>query len=256
MFKRVQLLGGNLCVQGGVNRSKRGSELFAIFPARKIQAVTNQVHDACLKRGSLVRSAKGLRNSLQAIGDGDQNIFNTACLEVVEDLEPEFGALCVLDPQPQDVAAAVGQNPQRQINCLVAHNGFFSNLDSQRVKEDHRIHRFERPVLPGADLGHDGVGDRADELRAHFRAVLLGQKPLNLSYRHAARIHRDDLVIKAGEAPLVLGDEQGLKAAVSVARNLQAHRAVLGHYGLGCLAVAQIGRVLGLLAGCKTEVVA
>jgi len=48
-------------------------------------------------------------------------------------------------------------------------------------------------------------------LRRHLGGVLLGQKGLDLAHRHAARVHGDDLVVKAGEAPLVLGMRIGSK---------------------------------------------
>jgi hypothetical protein len=49
---------------------------------------------------------------------------------------------------------------------------------------------------------------------------LLGQKSLNLAYRHAPGVHGDDFVVETGEATLVLGDEQGLEATLTVARNV------------------------------------
>jgi hypothetical protein len=77
---------------------------------------------------------------------------------------------------------------------------------------------------------------------AHLGAVLLGQEALDLAHRHAARVHRHDLVVEAGEAALVLGDEQRLEAAFAVARHLDAHRAVLGQHGLAAAAVAMVVR--------------
>jgi hypothetical protein len=95
----------------------------------------------------------------------------------------------------------------------LAHDRFSADLHAQRVEEDHRVHRFERAALPSSDLGHDRVGDRADEIGADLSAVLLGQKPLDLAHRHAARVHRHDLVVKAREAALVLGNQQRLEGA-------------------------------------------
>lgn len=82
--------------------------------------------------------------------------------------------------------------------------------------------------LPGGDLGHDFVGDRADELGRNLSAVLLLQKALDLTHGHAPGVHRNDLVIKAGETPFVFGDQYGRETAVSVARNLDTQGAVLG----------------------------
>ena len=52
--------------------------------------------------------------------------------------------------------------------------------------------------------------------------------PLPLAYRHATGVHRDDLVVEPGKAPLVLGDQDRCEAAVAVARDLHLKRAVIG----------------------------
>ena len=49
-----------------------------------------------------------------------------------------------LDPQAQDVARAVGQHAQRQVDGLVAHDRVLADLDPQSVEEDHRVHRLQR----------------------------------------------------------------------------------------------------------------
>jgi hypothetical protein len=160
--------------------------------------------------------------ALEAVGHGDQDVGHAAGLQVVEDLHPELRTLGAFDPQSEDVARAVGQHAQRQVDRLVAYHGVLADLDPQRVEEDDRVHRFQRAGLPGADLGHHGVGDAADELRRHVHAVLVGQEALHLAHGHAARVHGDDLVVEAGEASLVLGDEQWLEARIAVARHVDA----------------------------------
>lgn len=39
---------------------------------------------------------------------------------------------------------------------------FFTDLDAQGIEENNRIHRFQGPLLPCADLRHDFLGYRAD----------------------------------------------------------------------------------------------
>lgn len=106
------------------------------------------------------------------------------------------------------------------------------------IEEDHRVHRLQRARLPGPDLGHHRVGDRADELRADLGAVLLGEETLDLAHGHAARVHSHDLVVEAGEASLVLGDQDRLERALPVARHLDTQRPVLVQHGLAAGAVA------------------
>jgi hypothetical protein len=42
---------------------------------------------------------------------------------------------------------------QRLLGGLGAHRGGVADLDPQGIEEDHRVHRLERPVLPGGELG-------------------------------------------------------------------------------------------------------
>src|SRR4051812_32188072 len=47
--------------------------------------------------------------------------------------------------------------------------------------------------------------------------------PLNFPRAHAARVHRNDLVVKAGETRLPFADNFRLVATVAIARGLQRH---------------------------------
>lgn len=49
--------------------------------------------------------------------------------------------------------------------------------------------------------------------------VHLGQEALDLAHRYAACVHGDDLVVKAGEAALMLANELRLERALAVAGN-------------------------------------
>jgi hypothetical protein len=86
-------------------------------------------------------------------------------------------------------------------------------------------------------------GDTSTEM--HF-----GQKAMYLAHRHAARVHDDDLVVKAREAPLVLADQLRLEAGMPVARHFDVQRPGVGQHRLGAPAVAVVRRArrLGLAA--------
>jgi hypothetical protein len=59
--------------------------------------------------------------------------------------------------------------------------------------------------------------------------------------RHAAHVERDDLVVKAIEAPLVVAHDLGLKRAGAIARRADRHAAALGVQRLGGAGVAAVG---------------
>jgi hypothetical protein len=106
------------------------------------------VHDAGLQRDGREHRLQRFAHALQAIGDGNQDVLRATGFQVVEDFHPEFGALCVFDPQPQNVTAAVRQDAQGQVHRLVAHHGVLADLHPQGVKEHHRVQPLERSRLP------------------------------------------------------------------------------------------------------------
>jgi len=161
----------------------------------------------------LVRRRNRLSQPLQAVDHGDQNVVAAACAQLVEHLEPELGSLGLLDPNPQNLARAVGQHPQSEVDGLVPHHRVVADLHPQAIEEHYRVHRLERPVLPGDHLRHHLVGDLADELGRHLGAVHLHQVALDLAHRHAARVHPNDLLVEAREAALVLAHDSRLEAA-------------------------------------------
>ena len=52
--------------------------------------------------------------------------------------------------------------------------------------------------------------------------------PLDLAHAHAARVHRDDLLVEAVEAPLMAGHDLRLEAAAAITRPLDPDAAVVG----------------------------
>ena len=87
------------------------------------------------------------------------------------------------------------------------------------VEENQRIARLERPVLPFGDGLEHGVGDRRNQVRRHLQPVKLQEMALDLANRHAARVHRHDLVVEAGKPPLVALDQLRIECAFPIARN-------------------------------------
>jgi hypothetical protein len=57
------------------------------------------------------------------------------------------------------------------MNSLVAHQPFVADLNPQRVEEDDRVDRIERPVLLLAHLVEHGIGDPVDQSLPRRRPV-------------------------------------------------------------------------------------
>ena len=69
---------------GRVDRLQGRCQRLAVLPARVVQAVADQVHDAGLQRRGREHRRQRLGDALEAVGDGDQDVGHAACLEVVE----------------------------------------------------------------------------------------------------------------------------------------------------------------------------
>ena len=68
---------------------------------------------------------------------------------------------------------------------------------------------------------------------------------LYLAHRHTSGIQRDDFVVKACPAGLVLGDELGLKAAVAVTGHRDRQFAEIALERLLALAVTGVASYIG-----------
>ena len=168
---------------------------------------TMQVWTMVSGKTAPIASGKPLRPSTTAI-----RISPTPrALQLVHHLEPELGALALLDPKAEDVLVALGIERQRDVDGLVVDQTLVADLHPQRIEEDDGIDAIERPVLPVADLLEHRIGDPADQIRRDLDAIELLQVALDLADRQAAGIERDDLAVEAVEPRLPLGHERGSK---------------------------------------------
>ena len=72
--------------------------------------------------------------------------------------------------------------------------------------------------------------------------------PLNFAYRHPPGVHGDDLVVKAGEAPFVFGNEDRFEAPLLIAWYVDQERLVFRQHGLAADTVAVVADLAGFLA--------
>jgi hypothetical protein len=180
------------------------------------------------------------RACLEPVDDGDQDVVDAPGLELVHHLQPELGALGLLDPQPEHLLLAFAVEGERDIDGFVADQAFVADLDPQRVEKDHRIDRVERPVLPFPNLLEDGVGDPADQIGGNLNPVKLLQVSLDLANREAPGIEADDPIVEPMEPGLPFGDDLRLKAAIAVARHRDLDRSVIADHGLARIPVAAV----------------
>src|SRR5713226_9564378 len=150
----------------------------------------------------------------------------------------ELGALGLLDPQPQHLFLAVAVEGEGNVDRLVAHQPLVADLDPQRIEENHRINRIERPALPFPNFLENRIGDPADQIGGNFDPVELLQ--VDLANRQTPRIEADDPIVETVEPGLPLGDDLRLEAAVAVARYRELDRAVVAEHRFARMAVAAV----------------
>lgn len=144
------------------------------------------------------RAGNGLREALEAIDRGNQDVADTASLELVHDPQPELRALRLLDPHAQDrFCAADGE-----VYGLVAAQSLVADRHPERVEVDDRVGRFQRPVLPRGNLVDDAVRHRRDQVRRYLDAVELAHVGLDVSSAHSPGVQGDSLLVKTGKTPL------------------------------------------------------
>src|SRR5712692_7098104 len=152
----------------------------------------------------------------------------------------ELGALGLLDPQPQHLFLAVAVEGEGNVDRLVAHQPLVADLDPQRIEENHRIDRIERPALPFPNFLENRIGDPADQIGGNLDPVELLQVRLDLANRQTPGIEADDPIVETVEPGLPLGDNLRLEAAVAVARYRELDRAVVAEHRFARMAVAAV----------------
>ena len=63
------------------------------------------------------------------VHDRDQNIVDAPSLEIVDDLEPKFRALGLLNLEADDLFLSIGIEGKRDINRFVFDKAFIANYD-------------------------------------------------------------------------------------------------------------------------------
>jgi hypothetical protein len=190
-------------------------------------------------RGKTASIASG--EAGEAVDAGDQDVPDAAAVEVVQDGQPELGALGVLPPNAERFAVAVAGDPDGQIAGAGADRAVLGHLDAQRVEVDDRIDRLQRPRTPCRDVLQHGVGDAADGVAADLDAVEALPVSGDVAGRHAAGVEVQHALIQAGQPRLALAHQLRLERALAVARSAQAHLPELGLKRLRRRPVAHIG---------------
>src|SRR3954462_986518 len=198
------------------------------------------MHDAGLHPRGREGRLDRLGEALQAVDAADQDVLDAAAAQVVEDGQPELGALGLLPPDPEDLRRAVAGHAEREVAGAALDRAVLPDLHEHGVEVDDRIDAVQRPGAPRGDVLQDGVGDAADRVAPDVDAVELGQVGADVADGHAAGVEAQDLVVQARQPGLALGHELGVEAAVTIARRADLDRPQVGRNDLAPGAVADV----------------
>jgi hypothetical protein len=182
-------------------------------------------------------TAHCVRQAGQTITAKHENILYAARLQVIENLEPEAGALGFFDPQSEHFLAAGNAYAQNGVDALFENPFLGAHRHSQAVHKHHRINPFQRAALPVGDLLVQMFGGARNELWGDFHAVDLPDMVLNLARAHAAGIKRNHRIGEVADRCLPFGDDLRIEVAVAVARRFDFHFPEIAAHGFGAAAV-------------------
>lgn len=179
----------------------------------------HHVHDAQLNGGMRIDGFNRFRKALQPIDASNEDVGNAPVLQLRHHLQPELGPFGLGDPQAQHFLLAGQIDTDGQIDRLDRHSAV-AHLDVDAVEIDDGVKRIQGAGLPSLDLVDHAICHGGNQRRRNLGAVHLFQVDLDLPHGHAASVERQNLVVEAGPACLVLGDQLRLEGAVPVAGNL------------------------------------
>ena len=188
---------------------------------------SNQMHNAGLMKCLRVDRFDGLRHALQAICNGDEDVFYASSLEAVEYGRPEACSFVFSDPHAQNLARAIGSDTDPQMHRHVLDGGSAADLDAKSIEECYGIHAIQRSVLPLLDILQDPVRNSADVVRVDADTVEVLNESLNVTGAHSTGVHGNDLLVDLPERAVVFGHDNGIESVLSIARDIQAQRAKL-----------------------------
>src|SRR3954463_12384594 len=175
-----------------------------------------QVWTMASGKTAVIASGKPFRPSTTAISTSSTPRFLSSVMTRSQNLAP---SVCSIH-SPRISLVPSARTPSATWTALLRTRASSRILTRSASKEDQRVDRLERAGLPGGDLVQAGIRDGADQVGRDLDAIQLAQMPDDLPGAHAPGIHRDHLVIEAGEAALILGTQLGIEAGWAIARDL------------------------------------
>src|SRR5579859_4301326 len=239
----VEALPGGLLGGGGVDGAQVAGELVPVLLARIAEGVAHQVQDAGLDDRERPDVGHRFDQAAEAVADEDAHVLDATVADLAEHLVPVLGALTTVpDPEPEDLPHPLDGDADDGVDRPVGDLAV-TDLDLDRIDEDHRVDLVEWPALPGDHLLDHPVGDPRDRVPRDLRAVHVGEVSGDLAGRQAFRGQRDHQLIDARQPALALLDDLRLERPLAISGDVDLDLADLGQHRLRTRAVARVALV-------------
>ena len=130
----------------------------------------------------------GLRHTLEAVCDGDQDVLYATVFQFRKYRRPESRAFVFMNPHAEHIASAVTTYAESQMNRHLLDDAVLTDIDAQSVKEHHRVDRIQRTALPLPYVVIYLFRHGADEFGTHFNEVLTSDELSDFTGRQSTSI--------------------------------------------------------------------
>ena len=183
---------------------------------------TTQVWTVVLGHTASMASAKPVSPSQQTTSTSVTPRFLSSVMTPSQNLAPSSP---LPSHRPNTCLRPSTSTGHGDIDGPVHHHMIGTDFDHDRIQIEDRIHRIQRPLLPGTEFGHNGVGDLGDQLSRDLYPVDLLQVGPGVTGRHPPRHQRDDQLVEPPKTALMFRDQLRFERGVAISGHLHAHRA-------------------------------
>ena len=161
-FQLVQSKLGGVECGGLVDGFQVGHKGFLVFRGDVLHRVPDLMNDAVLDLGVGVDRFDGFRKAFEAIGTGNQDVFDAPVIKVGENAEPVVSAFLVGEVETKQLFFALDIQGKERIDGLADIAAILFDFVVNGAKPDNGVNGFQITLTPGLQLRYQFVGDGVD----------------------------------------------------------------------------------------------
>ena len=237
----LQGVQSSLLVHCCIHGFQIGHESLQVFVRNVFAGIPQLVNHAVLNLRFREHCMDGCIETSQIVCTCDKNILYAPIPQTIQYGRPELCALILADPHAQNIFATIQIKADGNVHCFLYDLPFAADMVVDRIQKNYGIDRFQRPLLPFLRHRQDLIRDPAYRSVRHSQPVDILNMRLNVTGRHAFRIHGQDLLFDIlTDAGLVLFQKLRFKLPFSVTGNRNLDIAETGPQIFAAVAVPTV----------------